>query len=284
MPNHPGTGFGTRGHPPNLGPTAATPVWTVEYELDFASFGDHNFASTATKALSSATASGTRSATWTAYNSGAANKFALSSAGLEIDPKGGESEGSPHLWAGVQTLPYLAAPLTSMMAGLSEDDTIAFQLYMDSSPVPSAAFDAYGLALWNGVAPSNSEYLCLRYYFGGDGNRRAEGFLEQESYDSMIQATSQTFFEVVLYPGNGAVSNIGVFDTEFPDPLTSGTFQTYSSLSPILGPGGGNDQAIPSWKIPKATASFMIHTQRNNSATTLLTTAYKMRVLRRRKT
>jgi len=269
----------TRSFPASLGPTAATPVWTVEYELDFASFGDHNFASTATKSLSSATASGTRSATWTAYNSGAANKFALSSAGLEIDPKG---DGS-HFWAGVQTLPYLAAPLTSMMAGLSEDDTVALQLYMDSSPVPSATQDAYGLALWNGIAPTSSEYLCLRYTAYDGGNRQAQGFLEQESYDAMDQSTAQTFFEIVLFPGNGAVSNMGVFDTEFPDPLTSGTFQAYSSLSPILGPGGGAG-AIPPWKIPKLTASFMIHAQRNDSLTTLLTTSYKMRVLRRRNT
>ena len=247
--------------------------WTVEYEVDFTAHGAHDFTADATEDINGVT--------WTAYNSGAADKFETSDAGLEIDPKGGDAAGNPHLWAGVQTLPYLAAPLTSMMAGLSEDDTIALQLYMDSSPVPSAAFDAYGLALWNGVAPSNSEYLCLRYYFGSDGNRRAEGFLEQESYDSMIQATTQTFFEIVLFPGNGAVASIGVFDTKFPDPLTTETFQAYSSLSPILGPGGGNDQAIPSWKIPKATANFMIHTQRNNSATTLLTTAYKLRVLRR---
>tara|TARA_R110000824_G_scaffold123764_1_gene281854 strand:- start:108 stop:902 length:795 start_codon:yes stop_codon:yes gene_type:complete len=253
------------------GSAPAIPLWTVEYELDLTAQTDHDFTSGGDGSTLSM-----GDVTWTAYNEGASDKFETSSAGLEIDPKG---DGS-HLWAGVQTLPYLAAPLTSMMAGLSEDDTIALQLYMDSSPVPSAASDAYGLALWNGISPTSSEYLCLRYTVSG-ANRQAQGFLEQESYDAMDQSTAQTFFEIVLYPGNGAVSNMGVFDTEFPDPLTSGTFQAYSSLSPILGPGGGAG-AIPSWKIPKLTASFMILAQRNNSATTLLTTAYKMRVLRRR--
>ena len=243
--------------------------WTVEYEVDFKTTSDHDFASDATEDINGVT--------WTAYNSGASNKFAISDAGLEIDPKG---DGQA-IWAQVQSLPYLGAKLTDMMSGLSEDDTVALQLYMDSSPAPAAVFDAYGLALWNGVAPSSTEYLCLRYYFGSDGNKRAEGFLEQESYDSMVQGTVQTFFEIVLFPGNGAVASIGVFDTKFPDPLTTETFQAYSSLSPILGPGGGNDQAIPSWKIPKATANFMIHAQRSSSATTLLTTAYKLRVLRR---
>ena len=51
------------------------------------------------------------------------------------------------MWADVQTLPYLAAKLTDMMAGLSESDTVALQLYMDSSPGLSANFDSYGMAL-----------------------------------------------------------------------------------------------------------------------------------------
>lgn len=259
----------------------AASSWTVEYELDLTAQADHNFAPTPGGDGPTALLGGV---TWTAYNEGASDKFALSSAGLEIDPN---NDGS-HAWAQVLSLPYLSAELKDMMVGLAEDDTIALQIYMDSSPSPSAATDAYGMALWNGLIPTTpiaalSKYLMLRQTFAG-GTKQVNSFIAAGSYDAMVQATDQTFFEIVLYPGNGAVANIGVFGADFPLPLTTGTFQTYVSLSPEIGPGGGNAFAVPSWNIPKEEARFMIHAQRGGSATILTTTSYRLRVLRRNNT
>lgn len=251
---------------------AAESTWTVEYELDLTAQTAHDFTSGGDGSTLSM-----GGVTWTAYNEGASDKFETSAAGLEIDPLG----GGQTMWAAVQSLPYLAAKLTDMMTGLSENDTIALQLYMDSSPVPSANYDAYGMALWNGIAPTSSEFLTARYLFSTV--KYSDSSVESGTgYDYLAQATAQTFFEIVLFPGNGAAARIGVFDTEFPEPLTTGNFETFASLSGALGPGGGGATATPSWAIPKATASFMITAQRQSSATVLTTTAYKLRVLRRK--
>lgn len=271
--------------PPSPAPAPASSSWTVEYDLDLTAQPAHNFAPTPGGDGPTALLGGV---TWTAYNEGSADKLVLSSAGLEIDPKG---DGS-HAWAQVLSLPYLSAKLTDMMVGLAEDDTIALQLYMDSSPAPAAATDAYGMALWNGLVPvppptsqTVSKYLLLRQGFtGSPGAKKVDSFIAAGSYDSMAQATDQTFFEIVLYPGNGAVANIGVFGADFPLPLTTGTFQTYVSLSPEIGPGGGNAFAVPAWNIPKEEARLMIHAQRAGSTTILTTTSYKLRVLRRNNT
>jgi hypothetical protein len=271
----------TRSFPPGF--TADTSLWTVEYQADFAQHfagtGAHDFTSDSTEPINGVT--------WTAYNSGAADKFEISAAGLEIDPKG---DGT-HLWAQNDDSAYLAAKLTDMMTGLGEDDTVALQLHMDCSPAPAAQWDAYGLALWNGVTSGGgtTKYVAHRYVYGSGPALRAESFSETatggsaaQHYDSLVQATAQTFFEIVLYPGNGVVANMGVFDTAFPDPLTTSGFQTYTSISAALGPGGAYTNAVPTWNIPLATASFMIHAQRTSSATVLTTTSYKMRVLRRK--
>ncbi len=261
--------------------------WTVEYSVDFAqhfaSTGAHDFVADSTEPINGVT--------WTAYNAAALNvdKFAISAAGLEIDP----TLTTSHLWAQNDVAPYIAAKLTDMMTGLGEDDTVALQLHMDSSPAPTAQWDAYGLALWNGVtaAAGTTKYVAHRYVYTGDGPKRSETFSElavapnvvAEHYDSTAQATAQTFFEIVLYPGNGAVANMGVFDTAFPDPLTTSAFQTYTSISPALGPGGAFANPVPTWSIPRATAQFMIHAQsgRASGVAAVATTAYKLRVLRR---
>lgn len=254
-------------------PAADVALWTVEYEVDLTAQTAHDF--TAGGDGSTLSMGGV---TWTAYNEGASDKFETTSSGLEIDPKG---DGTSW-WANDQDLPYFAAKLDDMMTSLGEDDTVALQLYMDSSPDASAAWDAYGLALWDGTAPSNSNYLVARRLHGVSA-KLIDSFVVDENYDQIVEATQQTLFEIVLFPGNSAVASIGVFSGSFPDPLlTSGTYQSYTSLSGILGPGGQND-AVPTWEIPLADARFTILAQRVSSATVLTTTAYKLRVLRRKK-
>lgn len=252
-------------------------TWTVEYAIDFTDEGTHNFSSSATKDLTN----NGKTVTWTAANVAASDKFELTSSGLEIDPKG----GGQHIWQQTMTLPFIHAKLTDMMTSLSDDDTVAIQLYMDSSPVPSANYDSYGLNLWNLNNGSTQKYLHLRYYYNTapSAQKYLEAFNESGGYDTLAQSTVQTFFEIVLYPGNGATARTGVFDTTFPTPLAASSFDTFASLSAI-GIGGGGGTSLPSFAIPKAEASFVIHAQRQSSGTSFTTTSYKMRVLRRKKT
>jgi len=272
--NQPDGDSATSLNPPD---PAAASLWTEEYAADFTDLGAHDFTSTAAKTLNGVE--------WTAVNADDSSKFELTaSTGLEIDPTGNNASAS--WWNDAQTLPYLWASIDDMCGGdYSPDlDTVALQLHMDSATDPTASYNAYGLGVQEGATANGAnKYISLRRV--GVGGAKKYGCNRNNVSDNEVIATQATFFEIVFFPGNSYVCSMGVFASSFPDPLlTTSTFASKGAISSALGPGGGSGgsaEAAPSWPVTSS-ASFVINAQLAASSGTFATTAYKMRLLRRK--
>lgn len=265
----------------NQPPTAAaadTSLWTEEYTADFTDSGVHDFTGDSTKTLNSVT--------WTAVNADDSSKFELTvSTGLELDPTG--SDGVASWWGSTQSLPYLWASIDDMCGGdYSPDlDTVALQLHMESEVDSGTSYNAYGLGVQEGAtAHGANKYISLRRV--GVGGDKKHDCNRNSVSDNEVIATQPTFFEIVFFPGNSYVCSMGVFASSFPDPLlTTATFASKGAISSALGPGGGSAGsflAAPAWPVT-SDASFVISAQLAAGSGTFETTAYKMRLLRRKK-
>lgn len=262
----PGGSGVSRAFPPSLsggGGAVDTSKWTVEYEVDFTAQGTHDFSGGSTKSIDSVT--------WTPSNNGNASLFDLHGDGLRIT-----SNASVSPWYGsLNGAPLLSAKITDMMTSLSQDDTICLQLHMDSDPDVSRNYHSYGLGLWDGTLGDATGFALSRRVW--DVSKKS-GFISNTNQDLTAETNQTNFFEIVWVPADGQVLSCGVITGDFPDPLATTTQRSYNSMH---GQGPG---ASLTWRIPYADARFAAFCYAQNSGSTLAATAYKMRVLRRKKT
>ena len=263
--NLPGGSSVTRAFPASLsgGGAVDTSKWTVEYEVDFTAQGTHDFSGGATKSISSVT--------WTPSNNGNAALFDLHSSGLRIT-----SNANISPWFGsFNGAPLLSAKITDMMTSLSQDDTICLQLHMDSSPDVDQDYHSYGLGLWDGTLGDATGFVLSRRV--NDGGKKS-GFIANTNQDLSTESNQTNFFEIVWVPADGQVLSCGVISGDFPTPLETTTQRSFNSMH---GQGPG---ASLTWRIPYADARFAVFCYAQGNIDTLAATAYKMRVLRRKKT
>jgi hypothetical protein len=268
---------------------AATSIWAAEYEVDFTAQGVQDFtnANPATATIGSAT--------WTAVNrltasgpTGDVDVFDFDgSTGLRINAKGsaGTGNNNGHWYAGNQSQPYFWATLDDMITGtaLAEDDTLCLQLDMTTSADCSANYMRYGLGLWKNDAPGGANnFVVVSRFFDGAVYSASIRNNQQDNLTVGGGNPQPDFFEIVSYPNGAQVISAGVIGGgAFPDPLTTTAYKAYNAMNQ-LGPGdSGGSLGSPAWNIPYDKAAFVISCQVQGAASSLNSTAKKMRVLRR---
>jgi len=277
MPNHPGTGFGTRGHPPSLsaGGDAVDDAWHLEYTVDFTKQSAGAIAHDASIALGAQTGDGS-TANWLAEEDDAAGddndeigtiEWASSSNGLKITPLGTSTNIHSSLNA-----PCFSVALTDCIPNFTNRDVICVQVFTAEPVTPAAAYDGYGIVLYEpgAILDDVTQWVYYRMFYNGGARRwRVAGVAGggTEVSDAGGLGTVPRSMELVLYmTGGHAVAahststntNAVPLDTIAVDPAVVCT-------SVVAGTNGSFSE--PSWKLVPATLRLGLSTFNDSSAT-----------------
>ena len=212
MPNHPGTGFGDRTHPPSLaggGADAVDAAWYEEYTVDFTTQSSAAIAHNQAFSLGAQTGDGS-AATWTAEedDTGDTNDAIgtldwVSGSGLKVTPAAGTN-----LWSAGLDTPCLTVALSDCIPNLTKRDVICVQAFTEEPVTIAANHDGYGVALYDSasdLAAVNQWVYYRNYYNSGQrlwqvSGRPAYGAGEN---DAGGVASVPRSFEIVLYLTGG---------------------------------------------------------------------------------
>ena len=242
----------TRSFPASLGPTAATPLWTVEYECDFGT------ATPATLANGVSYPVGGKS--WTAQiPSGKVDNVALiDGVGLKFSFDG--TDANSNLAPSDYTAPRMQISVPTLVSGLAIDDTLAFQVLLNSGGL-NDNWQVYGMHLSDGTTGDN-------------------WFENSTAYES--SNSDPRMRELVWYAGSCGFVSSHNQTPAFAEPLNStGTMSGVLSSATNTVPA-----AAPSLNITIANATICLHAFYNNSGggrTAYNCTFSRFRVLKRAK-
>jgi len=252
MPNHPGPGFGTRGHPPDLVSDVISSPWEVVKTWKWGDESTHTF--------SDGTAQAFQGINFTSRNTALADSLEVKASGLEIGITA--SEATSRWYFTTQTGPVVFATLSDIVGSYSLKDTIVIQCLMETE-VDTIQGDGnasnqhvygglvvsdggYGAgasgnwyhACWYRQLSASTNYYLARY---GGGNTPSD------AGDPVVVGSTgggpPTFLEIVIYPATGWTTGMSS-DTTFQEPLSvstgvyHGNMQT--SIPKDIGSGGGN--------------------------------------------
>jgi hypothetical protein len=226
MPNHPGTGFGTRGHPPSLTAGGGDLKWQEAVSVDWTGVS-HDFETTA-----AATIGGIE---WKCLNNGAdiqtgGLKSGDSGTGLRIWPDGAE-----RIWDGRIDAPMVTVLVKDAVGVKTTYDmnkhAVCFQCTYTAAQDIYNNYDAIGAIAMNslvGTGPTDPRYLTARCMSSGSTEMRsiqyrsADEHREWRPTDNTVVG-DRDLFQVIIWPGQdyiGAiVGSIGVMPGGgFPDP------------------------------------------------------------------
>jgi len=248
MPNHPGPGFGTRGHPPDLVSDASP--WEVVKTWKWGEESAHTF--------SDGSAQGFQGINWTSRNTALADSLQVKASGLEIGITA--SESTSRWYFTTMTGPIVFATLSDIVGSYSLKDTIVIQCLMDSDVTVQSGNES-AQHVYGGLIVSDGGYgsgasgnwyqanwyrqlsAATNYYHARYGG----GNTPSDAGDLSVLGTTggdpPTFLELVIYPGTGWTTGMSL-DTTFQEPLSvstgvyHGNMQT--SIPKDIGSGGGN--------------------------------------------
>ena len=281
----PGSGS-TRGVPPKLvgGGAPAVPLWDVVHEVDFAS------EATVTWAANAATNT-VAGKTWTARNiTGVGTTYCsrmqlVNGVGFQIEFNGvlNDSELAPS----VNTAPRIEIPVSSLVAGLAVDDTIAFQIIANSTTLDDD-WQYYGLMLSDAATGTHWIENSTVFWSGGGGVPTTLGNDVQMGntgrYLTAIGA-EPPFREIVWYAGVcGFVAGADTSSSPI-DPLSCTAMEASGPLTSAV---PVHPAPAPSLDITVANAKLSLHAYYNDASGAVTdhnftATWTKLRVLKRSK-
>ena len=272
-----------------IGTVEAPQVWTVEYEIDFATASNHEFGP-----WTEGDEVALNGVTWSASSGSRPTKFEIKNGvGLEIDPKPSTSDN----WYGSgRKAPVLSALVSDIVSGIKDDDILAFQLVMTGSTLTSN-YQAFGLGVFDGsgnISGSVSSgtnpdgFVCARNFY--EGSKTSIGSIRNNKQDRYVDVQGD-FYEIIWYPNVSfyiAMSTIG--SNPFSEPGKLYTYQGYLAMEGSYGSDSAPSPTYgyPNWDIHRPDHSSLqarvaIFASGQTSSDQLVTTATRFRVLRKGK-
>jgi hypothetical protein len=287
MPNHPGTGFGTRGHPPSLsaGGDAIDDAWYEEYFVDFTTRGDASITHNTQVALGTQTGTST-TANWLPEedNLGDDNNEIGTleweeGEGLKITPVGSGSHSNVH--ASIDA-PCLSVALTDCIPNLTQNDVICVQAFC-TEPVPiNANFDGYGIVIYKPETNLGSveEFVVFRNYYK-DGDREwatlGKAGSNTPQAESGVGTVPRMIEMVFQFNGGHAVCATSISTSITQTPLAATSNRGHVHSETLIVAGGSFS---PTWYLTAAAARLGIYAYKVSSATSFFMNFSAVRILR----
>jgi len=316
MPNHPGTGFGTRTHPPALTGVGdlVDPSWKEEYVADFTTLGTASYAHDATVTLNGVV--------WKSETdpvSGGAVEGTINSDGNGITILS-DGDSVDNIFAGI-TCPLLSFKLLDAIPDLSNLDTIAIQVLSNELSTRNAVYEGYGTVLYTPHASGLDDVTKLLYHknwyipasahdgdypsvsWGHGGTKNAAsgtlggGTVDTDTADGIVAARNIVMETLFNFNGQTAVQGhtvgVGTSLTPFTSFDKNKRYVAADVLASVKGASQAwvegaaavstlNDTSPPVWSLQASTARFGIgaFTANDNDADDFSVRFTRVRVLR----
>ena len=267
MPNHPGTGFGTRSHPPLSKPD----LWEVTYEVDWT--GE---AADWEVDDSGSTPHTIQGVSWGVGNDNKATLLEANSNGLQITP----SAAAAFLYDGIDA-PRIAARIELLVPGWNALDTISFQALFTSSATLSNE-DAFGFAVGTAAHPDTAGamfYTVSQVYNSGVKDSLAGAYTNASESADYASTSGGSMMEMTLFPGGGVSALIS--GSKFLDPLTAtGGYKAFGTMPDLRAIGPTGALSLEPGNTGNTDAYLQIYAGRASSGSGFTATMTKFRVLK----
>ena len=268
MPSHPGTGFGTRSHPPLSKPD----LWEVTYEVDWTGESadwDNDGGSGSTPHTIQGVSGGVG-------NAGTASLLAANSNGFQGTPS-----AAGDFVTGSIDAPRIAARIELLVPGWNALDTICFQALFTSSATLSNE-DALGFAITTTAHPDTAGamfYTVRQVYNSGVKDSLYGAHIDNSSSADYASTSGGSMMEMVLFPGNGVSALIS--GSKFVDPLTeTGGYKAFGTMPDLRAIGPTGALSLEPGNTGDTDAYLQIYAGRTSSGSGFTATMTKFRVLK----